>query len=181
MASSSSYYEYIVVIVCTEWMIICIKHENSQSILKYVDNRRNFLCCSIFHLHSESEEDSEMIIEHSEGSENSERDCSSTYSATTWAGEGFPRAALPFLLRCLATTGSGFVHLAHQVEENLSNISEDERNNQTSRLKKFLFRSKINLLVASVKFGLKQPQHRNRRWALRVLTVRLLRRQKGGS
>ena len=162
-------------------MIICIKHENNQSILKYVDNRRNFLCCSIFHLHSESEEDSEIIIEHGEGSENSERDCSSAYSAAARAGEGFPRAALPFLLRCLATTGGGFVHLAHQVEENLSNISEDERNNQTSRLKKFLFRSKTNLLFASVKFGLKQPEHRNRRWALRVLTVRLLRRQKGGS
>ena len=177
MASSSSYYEYIVVIICTEWMIICIKHENNQSILKYVDNRRNFLCCSIFHLHSESEEDSEIIIE---DSENSERDCSSAYSAAAWAGEGFPRAALPFLLRCLATTGGGFVHLAHQVEENLSN-SEDECKNQTSRLQIFLFRSKINLLVVGVKFGLKQPEHRNRRWALRVLTVRLLRRQKGGS
>ena len=177
MASSSSYYEYIVVIICTEWMIICIKHENNQSILKYVDNRRNFLCCSIFHLHSESEEDSEIIIE---DSENSERDCSSAYSAAAWAGEGFPRAALPFLLRCLATTGGGFVHLAHQVEENLSN-SEDECKNQTSRLQIFLFRSKINLLVVGVKFGLKQPEHRNRRWALRVLTVRLRRRQKGGS
>ena len=115
-------------------MIICIKHENSQSILKYVDNRMDFLCCSIFHLHSESEEDSEIIIE---DSENSERDCSSAYSAAAWAGEGFPRAALPFLLRCLATTGSGFVHLAHQVEENLSNISEDESNNQSSRLENF--------------------------------------------
>ena len=158
-------------------MIICIKHENSQSILKYVDNRRNFLCCSIFHLHSESEEDSEMIIEDSEGSE---RDCSSAYSAAARAGEGFPRAALPFLLRCLATTGGGFIHLAHQVEENLSN-SEDESNNQTSRLQIFLFCKKTNLLVVGVKFGLKQPEHRNRRWALRVLTVRLLRRQKGGS
>ena len=117
-------------------MIICIKHENSQSILKYFDHKRNFLCCSIFHLHSESEEDSEIIIEDSEGSENSERDCSSAYSATTWAGEGFPRAALPFLLRCLATTWSGFVHLAHKVEENLSN-SEDESNNQSSRLENF--------------------------------------------
>ena len=75
----------------------------------------------LFHLHSESEEDSETIIEDSEGSENSERDCSSAYSAAAWAGEGFPRAALPFLLRCLATTGGGFVHLAHKVEENLSN------------------------------------------------------------
>ena len=138
MASSSSYYEYIVVKICTEWMIICIKHENNQSILKYVDNRRNFLCCSIFHLHSESKEDFEIIIEHSEGSENSERDCSSAYSAAAWAGEGFPRAALPFLLRCLATTGRGFVHLAHQVEENLSN-SEYEFKNQTSRLQIFCF------------------------------------------
>ena len=75
-----------------------------------------------------SKEDFEIIIEHSEGSENSERDCSSAYSAAAWAGEGFPRAALPFLLRCLATTRRGFVHLAHQVEENLSNSEYECKN-----------------------------------------------------